>query len=92
MPGLAFPVIRDLVVDMTQFYKQYWSIKPYLINHEPPPEKERLQSPGATRVAQRPVRMHHVRMLFKPVPVVLVESGQIRWAGRAAKRVPLYCR
>lgn len=26
-------------------YKQYWSIKPYLINHQPPPEKERLQSP-----------------------------------------------
>jgi succinate dehydrogenase / fumarate reductase iron-sulfur subunit len=44
-PLPTFPVIHDLVVDMTQFYKQYWSIKPYLINHEPPPEKERLQSP-----------------------------------------------
>ncbi|QAA95356.1 succinate dehydrogenase iron-sulfur subunit [Pollutimonas thiosulfatoxidans] len=44
-PLPTFPVIRDLVVDMTQFYKQYWSIKPYLINHNPPPEKERLQSP-----------------------------------------------
>ncbi|PLC54120.1 succinate dehydrogenase iron-sulfur subunit [Pollutimonas nitritireducens] len=44
-PLPSFPVIRDLIVDMTQFYKQYWSIKPYLINHEPPPEKERLQSP-----------------------------------------------
>jgi succinate dehydrogenase / fumarate reductase iron-sulfur subunit len=44
-PLPTFPVIRDLVVDMTQFYKPYWSIKPYLINHEPPPEKERLQSP-----------------------------------------------
>lgn len=44
-PLPTFPVIRDLVVDMTQFYKQYWSVKPYLINHEPPPEKERLQSP-----------------------------------------------
>lgn len=44
-PLPTFPVIRDLVVDMTQFYKQYWSVKPYLINHEPPPDKERLQSP-----------------------------------------------
>jgi len=44
-PLPTFPVIRDLVVDMTQFYKQYWSIKPYLINNEPPPDKERLQSP-----------------------------------------------
>ena len=43
LPGL--PVIRDLIVDMTQFFKQYDSIKPYLINDTPPPEKERLQSP-----------------------------------------------
>ena len=43
LPGL--PVIRDLIVDMTQFFKQYHSIKPYLINDEPPPETERLQSP-----------------------------------------------
>jgi succinate dehydrogenase / fumarate reductase iron-sulfur subunit len=44
-PLPSFPVIRDLVVDMTQFYKQYYSIKPFLINHDIPPEKERLQSP-----------------------------------------------
>jgi succinate dehydrogenase / fumarate reductase iron-sulfur subunit len=44
IPGL--PVIRDLIVDMSQFFKQYESIKPYLINDEPPPEKERLQSPA----------------------------------------------
>ncbi|MDX8386075.1 MAG: succinate dehydrogenase iron-sulfur subunit [Gallionella sp.] len=43
LPGL--PVIRDLIVDMTQFFKQYHSIKPYLINNDPPPETERLQSP-----------------------------------------------
>ncbi|HEU5284729.1 MAG TPA: succinate dehydrogenase iron-sulfur subunit [Burkholderiales bacterium] len=44
LPGL--PVIRDLVVDMSQFFKQYHSVKPYLINNEPPPEKERLQTPA----------------------------------------------
>ncbi|MEO6016291.1 MAG: succinate dehydrogenase iron-sulfur subunit [Polaromonas sp.] len=44
-PLPSFPVIRDLVVDMTRFYGQYHSIKPWLINDEPPPEKERLQSP-----------------------------------------------
>lgn len=44
LPGL--PVIRDLIVDMTQFFKQYHSIKPFLINDTPPPEKERLQSPA----------------------------------------------
>jgi succinate dehydrogenase / fumarate reductase iron-sulfur subunit len=43
LPGL--PVVRDLIVDMTQFFAQYDSIKPYLVNDTPPPEKERLQSP-----------------------------------------------
>jgi succinate dehydrogenase / fumarate reductase iron-sulfur subunit len=44
LPGL--PVIRDLIVDMTQFFKQYHSIKPYVINNDPLPERERLQSPA----------------------------------------------
>lgn len=43
LPGL--PVVRDLVVDMTQFYKQYEKIQPYLLNDNPPPAQERLQSP-----------------------------------------------
>ena len=43
LPGL--PVIRDLVVDMAQFYSQYEKIQPYLINNNPPPAQERLQSP-----------------------------------------------
>ena len=43
LPGL--PVIRDLIVDMTQFFKQYHSVQPYLVNPEAPPERERLQSP-----------------------------------------------
>ncbi len=43
LPGL--PVIRDLVVDMGLFYKQYEKIKPYLLNDEPAPAIERLQSP-----------------------------------------------
>ena len=43
LPGL--PVIRDLVVDMTQFYKQYHKVKPYLMNDNPTPNQERLQSP-----------------------------------------------
>jgi succinate dehydrogenase / fumarate reductase, iron-sulfur subunit len=43
LPG--FPVIRDLIVDMTQFFAHYHEIRPYLINGEPLPERERLQSP-----------------------------------------------
>jgi succinate dehydrogenase / fumarate reductase iron-sulfur subunit len=43
LPGL--PVVRDLVVDMSIFYKQYEKIKPFLINDQPAPAIERLQSP-----------------------------------------------
>lgn len=43
MPGM--PVIRDLVVDMSQFFQHYRAVKPYLIVHEPEPEVEHRQSP-----------------------------------------------
>jgi len=43
LPGL--PVVRDLVVDMTKFYRQYEKVKPYLQNRNEPPSRERLQSP-----------------------------------------------
>lgn len=43
LPGL--PVVRDLVIDMSQFYTQYEKIKPYLINDGVPPARENLQSP-----------------------------------------------
>ena len=44
LPGM--PVIRDLVVDMSVFYKQFEKIQPYLINNSPAPAIERLQSPA----------------------------------------------
>jgi succinate dehydrogenase / fumarate reductase, iron-sulfur subunit len=43
LPGL--PVIRDLVIDMSQFYAQFDKVKPFLQNTEQAPVKERLQSP-----------------------------------------------
>ncbi len=42
LPGL--PVVRDLIVDMSQFYKQYERVEPYLKNDDPPPAQERLQT------------------------------------------------
>jgi succinate dehydrogenase / fumarate reductase iron-sulfur subunit len=44
LPGR--PVIRDLVVDMGDFYQQYRAVRPYLIRHDPMPEQEILQSPA----------------------------------------------
>ncbi len=43
LPGL--PVIRDLVIDMSQFYEQYRKIEPFLQNNTPAPAIERRQSP-----------------------------------------------
>ncbi len=45
-PLLGLPVIKDLVVDMEPFFAHYREIMPFLINNEPPPERERLQSPA----------------------------------------------
>ncbi len=44
-PLPAFPLIKDLVVDMEPFFGMNDKVLPYLINNEPPPERERLQSP-----------------------------------------------
>jgi succinate dehydrogenase (ubiquinone) iron-sulfur subunit len=38
-------VVKDLVPDLTLFYKQYKSIEPYLQNDNPPEHGEFLQSP-----------------------------------------------
>jgi succinate dehydrogenase / fumarate reductase iron-sulfur subunit len=44
LPGL--PVVKDLVVDMDGFFAKYRSVRPFLINDDPPPPRERLQSPA----------------------------------------------
>lgn len=43
LPGLR--VIKDLLVDMDRFFELYRGVKPYLITHAVPPEKERWQLP-----------------------------------------------
>lgn len=43
LPGL--PVIRDLIIDMDQFYQNYREVKPYLIVNDHMPEVELPQTP-----------------------------------------------
>lgn len=43
-PLPALPIIKDLVVDMDDFFSKYEVIKPYLITKSQPPVKERYQS------------------------------------------------
>ena len=61
-PGL--PVIRDLIVDMTQFFKQYHSIKPYLINDDAAAGERAAAVARGARGAERPLRVHPVRLLL----------------------------
>lgn len=44
-PILGLPVIKDLIVDMKPFFDHYKSIMPFLVNDEPAPTTERLQTP-----------------------------------------------
>lgn len=44
-PLSGMPVIRDLVVDQSQFFDNYHRVQPYLINNQPAPAIERRQSP-----------------------------------------------
>jgi hypothetical protein len=90
LPGL--PVIRDLIVDMTQFFKQYNSIKPYLINDNAAAREGAPAVARGARRAQRPVRVHPVRQLLHQLPELLVEPRQVRRPGRSAAGLPLHRR
>ena len=45
-PLPALPLVKDLVVDLTDFLDKYFLVKPYLITKTPAPDKERRQSPA----------------------------------------------
>jgi succinate dehydrogenase / fumarate reductase iron-sulfur subunit len=49
------PVVKDLVPDLTMFYAQYASVKPWLQTRTPaPPDRERLQSKEDQEKIDRP--------------------------------------
>jgi succinate dehydrogenase / fumarate reductase iron-sulfur subunit len=49
------PVVKDLVPDLTQFYEQYASVRPWLQTRDPAPaDGERRQSPGDQELIDRP--------------------------------------
>jgi len=45
-PLMGLPVVKDLVVDLKPFFDHYKTVMPYLVNDEPPPARERLQTPA----------------------------------------------
>ena len=69
------PVVKDLVPDLTNFYAQYASIKPWLQTRTPaPPDQERLQSKADQEKNQFTICVYLMRLLFNELPKLLVEQ------------------
>ena len=83
------PVVKDLVPDLTNFYAQHASIKPWLQTVSPTPQKEWKQSHDDRHKTRRPLRMHSVRLLLDLLPELLVEFGPLSRAGGAVAGEPL---
>lgn len=86
---LGYPVIRDLAVDMDLFFAKYEKVKPYLINDEPEPRTERLQSPGERACHGRRRQAHPLRRLHRLMPASLGQSALSRH-GLQRERSPLH--
>ena len=54
LPGA--PVEKDLIVDTTMFWEKYQAVMPYFINNDPPPDRERLQSPAEHAIIEESTR------------------------------------
>ena len=84
------PVVKDLVPDLTQFYAQYASVKPWLTT-----QYARAGGSRAAPVQGRPgkdrpaVGLHPLRLLFHLLPQLLVEFGQVPRTGCTAGCVSL---
>ncbi len=90
-PILGLPVIKDLIVDMEPFFEHYRSVKPWFINDDPEPEKERFQSPEARAALRRYHQVHPVRLLHHLLPVLLGQR-ELHWPGGHRCCPPLHLR
>lgn len=80
-PLLAFRVIKDLVVDLEPFFAQYRKIRPYLINDEPEPLTERLQTPEQRERYDQGTKCILCACCTSSCPVTW---GDQQWVGPAA--------
>ncbi len=80
-PLVGYPVVKDLVVDMGIFWRQYRSIKPYLIGGPSPPKKEWVQSPNQRRTLDEPAQCIMCGACSSSCPVMWTDE---RYLGPAA--------
>jgi succinate dehydrogenase / fumarate reductase, iron-sulfur subunit len=55
-PLPLFRVLKDLIVDLDPFFEMHRRVRPFLINQEEPPEKERQQQPEKQQVIDPALR------------------------------------
>lgn len=69
-PLLTLPLQKDLMVDQTQFIKNYMHVKPFLISHTPPPSEERLQTPEERKIIDDATNCILCASCYSACPVV----------------------
>ncbi|MFH1137040.1 MAG: succinate dehydrogenase iron-sulfur subunit [Pseudomonadota bacterium] len=74
-PLPSFRVLRDLIVDLEPFLARVASVRPFLVSHLPPPEKERLQSPEDRKKIDEVIRCILCGCCTAACPVT-AENGQ----------------
>ena len=55
-PLPLFNVIKDLIVDLNPFFEKHRFVRPYLINDDPVPKTERIQSTGEQKTIEPALR------------------------------------
>lgn len=81
-PLMAFDVIKDLIVDLDDFWAGYRAMKPYLINDEPTPgARERLQSPEERELYDDTTKCIMCAACTTACPITWTNPD---WAGPAA--------
>ncbi len=74
-PLTGFPVIRDLIVDMKQFFDQYEKVKPYSAKQKSAAGHRAFTVSRRARQTGWFIRMYFMRLLHQLLPFLLVESG-----------------
>jgi succinate dehydrogenase / fumarate reductase, iron-sulfur subunit len=63
-------LLRDLIVDQTEFFARWRKVKPFLINDQPVAEKERVQSPELRAVFDDPTKCILCASCYSACPVL----------------------
>ncbi len=88
LPHLA--VVKDLVPDLSQFYEQYASIRPWLQTREPRAGWARKDAGTRRAGTRRPaIGLHSLCLLLHELSELLVEQRPLSGARCAARGVPL---